>query len=580
MKNSIYLIYFFLIVGIVACQKQQTNVPPEMMLAEKIIKANPDSARHLLLSLKPEIDKEDEATQMKYGLMLTKAEANCEIKCTSDSTMLKVVNYYEHHGTNNELMEAYFYLACVYFDNEQIASALDYYYRIVNSDSDDKSTYKMRGLAYNHIGHINMYQDMYKNAMPFFKKSVSYACLAKDSTNIAFFLRDIGRCYDSLNQLNPALSYFSKGAEMAKKVHDNKTYEIIMSELIAVYIEKGQYQKAKEMMLKSQNKYSPTAKGIYLNTMGEIYEKLNQKDSAIYYYKASLKVGHITVHQASAECLYRIYDGLGDYKNAADYAFDLALYTDSIKNMTESQNKSLITSLKNKIGVEKENSRLKVRAALTNTVFSIVSLLVVGAMVMLNFIVRNRKKKYQAQQELLEMALKEQAENSIQAKKENEEKIAEMKQQMDTMSRENDEELQRSLLQVKTELLTKWNEMIENKHEEQQLLEQELEASEVYRLFHQNRLFEVSNEDFSHLRQALDVAYNSFSKRLTDICPSMKEKELRLCMLIKIKIQPKEIGALLNMSPSNISMMRRRLYRKIFCKEGTAEALDEFILGF
>jgi hypothetical protein len=49
--------------------------------------------------------------------------------------------------------------------------------------------------------------------------------------------------------------------------------------------------------------------------------------------------------------------------------------------------------------------------------------------------------------------------------------------------------------------------------------------------------------------------------------------------LLKIRTAPAEIATVLNKDKSTISSMRRRLYKKVFGKEGSGKDWDEFILS-
>ena len=60
---------------------------------------------------------------------------------------------------------------------------------------------------------------------------------------------------------------------------------------------------------------------------------------------------------------------------------------------------------------------------------------------------------------------------------------------------------------------------------------------------------------------------------------SLSTIEYQLCLLIKVRTAPTEIAAVLNKDKSTISAMRRRLYKKVFSKEGTGKDWDEFILS-
>ena len=103
--------------------------------------------------------------------------------------------------------------------------------------------------------------------------------------------------------------------------------------------------------------------------------------------------------------------------------------------------------------------------------------------------------------------------------------------------------------------------------------------SDIYRNFH-SLLFEPSANDFVDLQKEVDEVYSEFTSRLRNLYPRIKPLELRLCLLVKIGLSPNEISIYLGCSSSAVSMMRRRLYNKIFGVEVKPEVFDEFICSF
>jgi hypothetical protein len=69
----------------------------------------------------------------------------------------------------------------------------------------------------------------------------------------------------------------------------------------------------------------------------------------------------------------------------------------------------------------------------------------------------------------------------------------------------------------------------------------------------------ASDEEFQQLEKLLNETYNNFTHRLYEIYPSMSQKEMRACELIKIGLSPTEMSCILSSSNSGISMIRQRL---------------------
>ena len=58
-----------------------------------------------------------------------------------------------------------------------------------------------------------------------------------------------------------------------------------------------------------------------------------------------------------------------------------------------------------------------------------------------------------------------------------------------------------------------------------------------------------------------------------------KEKDYRVSLLIKIRMQPKDIATLTAHSKESIASTRSRLYQKVFGKKGSTKDWDDFILS-
>ena len=69
----------------------------------------------------------EDSRQMHEALMQAKAQNENFEPFTTDSTMLRVVDYYDSHGTANEQMLAHYLLGCVYRDLGDAPRALEHW---------------------------------------------------------------------------------------------------------------------------------------------------------------------------------------------------------------------------------------------------------------------------------------------------------------------------------------------------------------------------------------------------------------------------------------------------------------------
>ena len=98
----------------------------------------------------------------------------------------------------------------------------------------------------------------------------------------------------------------------------------------------------------------------------------------------------------------------------------------------------------------------------------------------------------------------------------------------------------------------------------------------LYANFHDPR-FVPNLADYNALEDALNTTYDDCIEKVRQLNGRLKDKEIMLCMLEKAKVPNKLICAFLGMEPNALSMMRSRLYYKLFKRKGTADLFHEFI---
>ena len=87
-------------------------------------------------------------------------------------------------------------------------------------------------------------------------------------------------------------------------------------------------------------------------------------------------------------------------------------------------------------------------------------------------------------------------------------------------------------------------------------------------------------EDWCQLFKAIDEAYDNFTHRLMGVAPKLTTTELRVSCLVKANVPPVTIAMLIVTTPTNVSMIRKRLYEKIHSDTGSSEKFDRFIREF
>ena len=88
----------------------------------------------------------------------------------------------------------------------------------------------------------------------------------------------------------------------------------------------------------------------------------------------------------------------------------------------------------------------------------------------------------------------------------------------------------------------------------------------------------MKEEDWQQVEQLLKTVYPGFTSQLRSLY-QMSELEYHTCLLIKMRIAPKDIAAVLARDVSTISTVRSRLFQKVFGRKGGAKEWDDFILS-
>ncbi len=88
----------------------------------------------------------------------------------------------------------------------------------------------------------------------------------------------------------------------------------------------------------------------------------------------------------------------------------------------------------------------------------------------------------------------------------------------------------------------------------------------------------MKDEEWQQVEHCLKSIYPGFTTQLQSLYP-MSDVEYHVCMLIKLRIPTKDIAAVVAREVNTISTMRKRLYKKVFSREGGAKDWDDFILS-
>ena len=205
-------------------------------------------------------------------------------------------------------------------------------------------------------------------------------------------------------------------------------------------------------------------------------------------------------------------------------------------------------------------------------------LLIIGAVTYVALFVvtwQNSRRKVLLLQERLNKVRAMQEVADVEA---NRKKIEELERLITKLGSENS--MLRLELEERKAKLDYANTMARIENEKRERAEGDIFSSDIYlkiqRLLNEGRT--MSDEDWQQLSMLVDGIYSGFTDKLYSLY-KMSANDYRVCLLIKIRIQPKDIALLTSHSKESVATTRSRLYQKIFGKKGSTKDWDDFILS-
>jgi regulator of replication initiation timing len=192
--------------------------------------------------------------------------------------------------------------------------------------------------------------------------------------------------------------------------------------------------------------------------------------------------------------------------------------------------------------------------------------------------VQNSRRKMVAMHEKIRTMQEAQQAQSSQSIAQNEAKIAELETLLKKLGDENS--LLRLELEEKKATLDYHNKVARLENEKREHAETMIFSSDVYQRIQNclNSGRSLSNQDWTELTEVVNSIYTGFTEKLYSLY-RMSEQDYHVSLLIKVRIQPKDIALLTAHSKESVASTRSRLYSKVFGIKGSSKDWDDFILS-
>lgn len=579
--NRLSLLFFLILFSMLLSCTGNKAYDQQLSKADSIMDIADDSAQiaiKMLDALKPEWSKFTKAQRMRYDLLYHKAMNKAYIDFTSDSTMLAVVDYYEHHGTANDRMLAYYILGCVYRDMHEAPMALEYYNKATEQadTAAQDCDYATLCRVYSQMGVLFSKQYLPYQELFSFEKATHYAYKAHDTLNAIRYYYNKTGAYTYLDNEDSAIIVNTRAAELFRKHGYDRAADIAFGCNYVYYLKRNNIDKAKKAFeaynranfVGNQNYEDSYAFLLY--EKGLFFLQTNQLDSAYCKLNESLKFSKSFSNKAIiTKTLPQYYLKSNNPILAAKYAMKSTEYNDSdlvrVRKTQLHQLQAMYDYSRNKrlamVAEQKSEKRIMVIYVV------ILCSIILFCLSIFIYKLQMNKKNHRIsliQQLYNDSLLKLQSnQRELQRVKDlNELEVIQQKEEVIMNLKNTIKDIREKF---SGSLLTDTDIILQN--------------SAIFRKIQFITLHpkeKLSNEDWIELSDLIEQLIPSFPQMLKN---RLTEKEYHICLLIRLHISPSSISNLVGLSNSGVSLSRKRMLEKVCGKDGTAKDFDKFILS-
>lgn len=442
----------------------------------------------------------------------------------------------------------------------------------------DDSGYQVR--AMDAIGHLYLEAGKREEALAQFRQSLLLATENRDTAMMVLSLRDMSRCFRGNSQENSsdsAIACFDQASRLISQAHLDSLSIQIWPEWLAATVEAGNLD-AVAQLLDQQPRVSPSLskdQGPLWLARGRTLLVIGQREEAEASLQQAAASPNIKTHAAAAMLLSQMEADDNQYEDAWLNAMECVAMLDSINSQTVAANKNHVELLTHQLEVERDNARLRLRLVLTGVAMLL-------AILCLTAFFRSKTRRLRLMAERYRQAQEAMHRNS-------EAYVAEAQRNIDNLTKEIEHAReQNDLLQTQLLSLTRQreerrlNEAREHRTQQESLMAafRHTELHAAFDAVGQTGQGSISEEQWRQLELFADKNAERFAGRLMEYYPKMRPNDLRLCLLVKMGFTNLQISNIFHRTQQASTNARKRLFTRIFDKEGLADDLNRFILSF
>lgn len=556
--------------------------------AQQLLSTKPDSALVVLDSIRGNKTDWPRSQQMRYELVYAQAQNKAYVNFTTDSIVLRLVDYYERHGNANEQMMANYMAGCAYRDLEDALSALKYLNRAVDAvdESDEDCDLNTLMCVYSQMGGLYQRVAAFENER-FADMHAERLAWQIGDTISALRLMWLQACclFDSRNQ-SQAIMILDSIAQFTEKNGIQEDPDLIYPIKTDYYLERKDIKCAEILLREYEYKTGILTESLdtlnydmaHFYLKGKYYNIAQKPDSAIQMFN---KLSHLIelrplytsqrhgLKEVSYQGLTKAYSLKHQPDSVIKYANLYCQWNDSSTRAKSSEYLLRYQSLYNYTKIQEQALKAEQKASRLRV---IIILLVVFAttIVIVAWSIYQKRLKKERQKQI-------ETNKGYQSLLHEIEKSAEELQLVKTDSERflKEKELEIQSLQTALSMYQGNVQNVEQWNNERTILQCDL----VHHLHSLSAQGKVATQD--ELDGLVTIAQNVFQKfhqTITDPTKRLSNREIITCILIRFKFIPSEIAVLTNNSYQQITNLKSTINKKLFDKKG-AKTLDSNLMS-
>lgn len=425
------------------------------------------------------------------------------------------------------------------------------YYNKVNDRSAFRYIYNNMGAIYSTIGDN-------KKALSCFQKALEISKIIGDEVLLANCWSNVASCYNEMGNDSLAITCYLKNIEVYQRNADTSGLLSMYCSLGKIYLQNSDLSKAQDCymyLLKNRGAYRLAENAIVANyDMAEYYYAVNNYDSSLYFIQMAIDSGiRYGLKQVVANA-YGFLSSLYHKQGESDKAYEAKLLFDKYneelygvqKAMAMAQAESQFIDRLENVNRNQEKIKLKVVVSLSVLCFALIL-----------FYLIKRLKNYRSRVAELQELKDELFEQKCAAE--------------ESLNEKNKEIVACSLQLVQKKEAS--NQLVENLVLMKDVADRET-SQQLNSLLNRLRAEHKNENVWDEFELRFNNVNDKFFLNLKKTHPSLSLNERRLCSLLRLNLNTKEISSITGQSPHSVYVARTRLRKKMGLVNCDVEMFD------